>query len=166
MRRLDQVEESPATPLPPGFPQGGEGRIRTGDTPIFSRVLYQSSYLARISSRSAGSWRGHPSGGRFGDGREARAARAQRSAAIGGRPTEASATRAPGRSGRPATVGAADPASPRPARSASPKRPASKASGQARAPERSAPNDAKRSRARRAESSAAAPSTELESFDQ
>lgn len=28
-------------------PQGnGEGRIRTGDTTIFSRVLYQLSYLA------------------------------------------------------------------------------------------------------------------------
>jgi hypothetical protein len=25
---------------------GGEGRTRTGDTPVFSRVLYQLSYLA------------------------------------------------------------------------------------------------------------------------
>jgi hypothetical protein len=25
----------------------GEGRIRTGDTTVFSRVLYQLSYLAR-----------------------------------------------------------------------------------------------------------------------
>src|SRR4029077_20399569 len=29
---------------------GGEGRTRTGDTPVFSRVLYQLSYLA------AGGW--------------------------------------------------------------------------------------------------------------
>jgi hypothetical protein len=26
--------------------QHGEGRTRTGDTPVFSRVLYQLSYLA------------------------------------------------------------------------------------------------------------------------
>src|SRR5579884_929463 len=26
--------------------KGGEGRTRTGDTPVFSRVLYQLSYLA------------------------------------------------------------------------------------------------------------------------
>jgi hypothetical protein len=28
------------------MPADGEGRIRTGDTTIFSRVLYQLSYLA------------------------------------------------------------------------------------------------------------------------
>ena len=27
--------------------QGGEGRNRTGDTTVFSRVLYQLSYLAK-----------------------------------------------------------------------------------------------------------------------
>ncbi len=26
--------------------RSGEGRTRTGDTPVFSRVLYQLSYLA------------------------------------------------------------------------------------------------------------------------
>ena len=30
----------------------GEGRNRTGDTTIFSRVLYQLSYLAEAASRS------------------------------------------------------------------------------------------------------------------
>ena len=30
------------------FPVNGEGRTRTGDTPVFSRVLYQLSYLAAI----------------------------------------------------------------------------------------------------------------------
>ncbi|MDX6624987.1 MAG: hypothetical protein QOE75_2919 [Solirubrobacterales bacterium] len=32
--------------FPPGFPTHGEGGIRTRDTTIFSRVLYQLSYLA------------------------------------------------------------------------------------------------------------------------
>ena len=31
----------------PRGPRDGEGRNRTGDTTIFSRVLYQLSYLAR-----------------------------------------------------------------------------------------------------------------------
>ena len=30
----------------------GEGRTRTGDTPVFSRVLYQLSYLAAAGRRS------------------------------------------------------------------------------------------------------------------
>jgi hypothetical protein len=33
--------------------QDGEGRNRTGDTTIFSRVLYQLSYLAAAVKRSA-----------------------------------------------------------------------------------------------------------------
>jgi hypothetical protein len=33
--------------------QSGETRIRTGDTTIFSRVLYQLSYLAVIGDPSA-----------------------------------------------------------------------------------------------------------------
>src|SRR5215471_14527053 len=33
-------------PSPNGFSTSGEGRTRTGDTPVFSRVLYQLSYLA------------------------------------------------------------------------------------------------------------------------
>src|SRR5690242_20612955 len=37
----------------------GETRIRTGDTTIFSRVLYQLSYLAATIQRLAtGAWRG------------------------------------------------------------------------------------------------------------
>src|SRR5205823_14210268 len=32
--------------------QNGEGRTRTGDTPVFSRVLYQLSYLAAAGRRS------------------------------------------------------------------------------------------------------------------
>ena len=40
----------------------GQGRIRTGDTTIFSRVLYQLSYLAWGADRSrsgkaSGPWR-------------------------------------------------------------------------------------------------------------
>ena len=35
-----------ATPGAPGTADDGEGRTRTGDTPVFSRVLYQLSYLA------------------------------------------------------------------------------------------------------------------------
>ena len=31
---------------PEGSPQNGQGRNRTADTTIFSRVLYQLSYLA------------------------------------------------------------------------------------------------------------------------
>ncbi len=34
------------------FPKDGEGRNRTGDTTIFSRVLYQLSYLARQQDRA------------------------------------------------------------------------------------------------------------------
>jgi hypothetical protein len=30
----------------------GEGRTRTGDTPVFSRVLYQLSYLAAGGAQS------------------------------------------------------------------------------------------------------------------
>ena len=33
-------------PLPSWLSAYGQGRIRTGDTTIFSRVLYQLSYLA------------------------------------------------------------------------------------------------------------------------
>jgi hypothetical protein len=36
----------------------GETRIRTGDTTIFSRVLYQLSYLALYAAMLAGSRRG------------------------------------------------------------------------------------------------------------
>jgi hypothetical protein len=32
--------------------EGGEGRNRTGDTTVFSRVLYQLSYLAASAHRS------------------------------------------------------------------------------------------------------------------
>jgi hypothetical protein len=32
------------------FDGDGEGRNRTGDTTVFSRVLYRLSYLARVSS--------------------------------------------------------------------------------------------------------------------
>jgi hypothetical protein len=32
--------------------QGGEGRNRTGDTTVFSRVLYQLSYLAALAQCS------------------------------------------------------------------------------------------------------------------
>jgi hypothetical protein len=42
------MEGSGATPLPSWFSASGEGRIRTGDTTIFSRVLYQLSYLAWV----------------------------------------------------------------------------------------------------------------------
>jgi hypothetical protein len=31
----------------------GEGRTRTGDTPVFSRVLYQLSYLAAGGAQSS-----------------------------------------------------------------------------------------------------------------
>ena len=31
----------------------GEGRTRTGDTPVFSRVLYQLSYLAAGAGQSS-----------------------------------------------------------------------------------------------------------------
>ncbi len=61
--RPPQVAALPA-PAPPGSPTGvrsneverrnarlrwmnGEGRDRTGDTTVFSRVLYQLSYLAK-----------------------------------------------------------------------------------------------------------------------
>jgi hypothetical protein len=37
---------APEKPNPAGAFQSGEGRNRTGDTAIFSRVLYQLSYLA------------------------------------------------------------------------------------------------------------------------
>ena len=33
--------------------RGGEGRNRTGDTTVFSRVLYQLSYLASAAESSA-----------------------------------------------------------------------------------------------------------------
>ena len=36
-------------PLNGGFPFYGETRTRTGDTTIFSRVLYQLSYLALVA---------------------------------------------------------------------------------------------------------------------
>jgi hypothetical protein len=35
--------------------RSGEGRTRTGDTPVFSRVLYQLSYLAAGAGQSIGS---------------------------------------------------------------------------------------------------------------
>ena len=35
--------------------ESGEGRNRTGDTTVFSRVLYQLSYLARAGRSLAGS---------------------------------------------------------------------------------------------------------------
>jgi hypothetical protein len=34
--------------------ESGEGRIRTGDTTVFSRVLYQLSYLAAVPESSVG----------------------------------------------------------------------------------------------------------------
>jgi hypothetical protein len=37
-----------------GFLTDGEGRNRTGDTTIFSRVLYQLSYLAARADGSGG----------------------------------------------------------------------------------------------------------------
>jgi hypothetical protein len=33
-----------------GMARGGEGRNRTGDTTVFSRVLYQLSYLASVET--------------------------------------------------------------------------------------------------------------------
>ncbi len=36
----------------------GEGRNRTGDTTIFSRVLYQLSYLAWQLARTGRAWEG------------------------------------------------------------------------------------------------------------
>jgi hypothetical protein len=33
--------------------RSGEGRTRTGDTPVFSRVLYQLSYLAAGAGQSS-----------------------------------------------------------------------------------------------------------------
>jgi hypothetical protein len=41
-----EMEGSGATPLPSWLSAYGEGGIRTRDTTIFSRVLYQLSYLA------------------------------------------------------------------------------------------------------------------------
>jgi hypothetical protein len=38
-----------------GLDRSGEGRNRTGDTTVFSRVLYQLSYLARRGDSLAGS---------------------------------------------------------------------------------------------------------------
>jgi hypothetical protein len=38
--------------------QYGEGRNRTGDTTIFSRVLYQLSYLAWQLARVGRAWEG------------------------------------------------------------------------------------------------------------
>ena len=38
--------EGPDATVPVGAHRGGEGRNRTGDTTVFSRVLYQLSYLA------------------------------------------------------------------------------------------------------------------------
>ena len=35
------------------FGRYGEGRTRTGDTPVFSRVLYQLSYLAAGAGQSS-----------------------------------------------------------------------------------------------------------------
>ena len=40
-------------PLPSLLSAYGQGRIRTGDTTIFSRVLYQLSYLAWGAERLA-----------------------------------------------------------------------------------------------------------------
>src|SRR5439155_4626247 len=38
----------------PDFERHGEGRNRTGDTTVFSRVLYRLSYLARTAKCSGG----------------------------------------------------------------------------------------------------------------
>jgi hypothetical protein len=38
----------------------GEGRTRTGDTPVFSRVLYQLSYLAAGGAQSSQTVREQP----------------------------------------------------------------------------------------------------------
>jgi hypothetical protein len=41
--------------------ESGEGRNRTGDTTVFSRVLYRLSYLARAASVAQASiWFGSP----------------------------------------------------------------------------------------------------------
>src|SRR3954451_10252744 len=42
-----EVGRGEKTRFPPSIPLNGEGGIRTRDTTIFSRVLYQLSYLAR-----------------------------------------------------------------------------------------------------------------------
>ena len=38
---------------PKRLEMSGEGRTRTGDTPVFSRVLYQLSYLAAGGAQSS-----------------------------------------------------------------------------------------------------------------
>ena len=50
----NEMEGSGAIPLPSCLSANGQGRIRTGDTTIFSRVPYQLSYLARVSSSREG----------------------------------------------------------------------------------------------------------------
>ncbi len=44
--------------------RSGQGRDRTGDTRIFSPVLYQLSYLAKLAAR----WKGGSRAGRENDG--------------------------------------------------------------------------------------------------
>ena len=50
--RPDQSEPAQAAQRATAANQNGEGRTRTGDTPVFSRVLYQLSYLAAAGRRS------------------------------------------------------------------------------------------------------------------
>src|SRR5882757_2347602 len=46
--------ERPSREKSPDFSRlSGEGRTRTGDTPVFSRVLYQLSYLAAGGGQSS-----------------------------------------------------------------------------------------------------------------
>jgi hypothetical protein len=47
-------EPARAKPAPAAAQRDGEGRNRTGDTTVFSRVLYQLSYLARRRQCSRG----------------------------------------------------------------------------------------------------------------
>src|SRR5215217_8235235 len=85
--------------------QDGETRTRTGDTTIFSRVLYQLSYLAEREQASA--WRPRPGaagGGRSASSRARNTSRRARSRSAGGGPRRTpccrparTARRAPGR---------------------------------------------------------------------
>jgi hypothetical protein len=53
MRDLVQQPENSEIQQPWGIAGDGETRTRTGDTTIFSRVLYQLSYLAERGKGSA-----------------------------------------------------------------------------------------------------------------
>jgi hypothetical protein len=65
---LYHLSYGPGSLLPERFSAiHGQGRNRTADTTIFSRVLYQLSYLAPTGRRASNENR--PTGARFGRGR-------------------------------------------------------------------------------------------------